>query len=156
MTESKLISHAKRELELKGFKFYGKDDPFNNIMLESVMELIQTFSDQGHSGSSAPWCLDLFTQLALFKPLTPLTGADDEWNDISGDIMDFSVKLYQNNRFSRVFKDSEGKAYDTEGKVFIDPNGAYFTSRDSRVYITFPYTPQTQYVKTDVDGNPLT
>lgn len=155
---SRLVEHAKRELEASGYKLYGKDSELNNMIIESVMELIQTFSDQGHSGASAPYCLDLFTKLALFKPLSPLTGEDSEWNNISGemsDLMDLKLVLYQNNRCSKVFKDGDGKAYNIEGKVFISPDGAYFTSRDSRVYITFPYTPETQYVKVDKDGNPL-
>lgn len=37
--------------------------------------------------------------------------------------------------------------YDTEGRVFCDPDGICYTNRDSRVDITFPYTPKTEYVK---------
>jgi len=61
-------------------------------------------------------------------------------------------KLYQNKRCGRVFKDESG-AYDIDGKVFYewytDENGekfkSHYTSRDSRVPVTFPYRPTTVY-----------
>jgi hypothetical protein len=52
-----------------------------------------------------------------------------------------------------VFKDNTG-AYDGEGIVFYDwytdkETGekfkSYFTSRESRVSVTFPYTPEKEY-----------
>lgn len=101
------------------------------------------FSKQGHSGFSAPYCVETFRKLALHEPLVPLSGADDEWNEVSDG-------MWQNNRCSHVFKDADGKAYDIEGRIFREPNGACYTSRDSRVYIEFPYTPKREYV--DVQG----
>jgi len=70
--------------------------------------------------------------------------------------------VYQNKRCSRIFKGSDGRAYDIEGKVFWewyerelypDEEGypgtikdtRSFTSCDSRVYVEFPYTPNTVY-----------
>jgi len=46
----------------------------------------------------------------------------------------------------QVFKDADGRAYDIDGRVFREPNGCCYTSSDSRVYITFPYRPKTEYV----------
>lgn len=66
-----------------------------------------------------------------FGPLSPLTGEDSEWNEIG-------EGRFQNRRSSRVFKDEDGRAYDIEGRVFRDGAGCY-TSRDSRVYVEFPY-----------------
>jgi hypothetical protein len=71
-----------------------------------------------------------------FEPLTPLTGEDNEWNQIKDN-------LYQNRRSPRVFKE-DGQAYDIDGIVFRDPDGCYVTNKDSRVNITFPYTPVTE------------
>ena len=63
-------------------------------------------------------------------------------------------ETYQNKRFSRVFKEGkDGQAYDMQGKVFVEPDGCSYTSRDSRVYIEFPYVPHTEYVKVEMNEN---
>jgi len=80
----------------------------------------------------------------MFKPWSPLTGEDNEWNEI-GD------GLEQNRRCSHVFR-QDGEAYDINGKVFTDADGGSYTSIDSRVPVTFPYTPETEYV-TVTEGN---
>jgi hypothetical protein len=79
-----------------------------------------------------------------------LTGEDWEWSDVRHN-SDGSIH-YQNKRCSHVFKDETG-AYDINGKVFYewytDENGekfkSHYTSRDSRVPVTFPYIPTTVY-----------
>ena len=79
--------------------------------------------------------------MAAFEPWGPLTGEDHEWGEpINGD------GTQQNRRCSHVFRDAEGRAYDIQGKVFTDPDGCSYTSQDSRVNVTFPYTPHTEYV----------
>ena len=55
---------------------------------------------------------------------------------------------------SHVFKDKEG-SYDIDGKVFYDwytgDDGekykSYYTCKESRVKVEFPYTPKTEYVE---------
>ena len=124
-----LVAYAKDELKI----LIDSDDSYDNLMAASVIELIQTFSNQGHSGFSAPWCIKIFSRLANFKPLDPLTGEDDEWNQIRED-------LYQNKRYSSVFKDADGKAYDIDARVISNDGGeTWYTNRDSRVFIEFPY-----------------
>jgi hypothetical protein len=115
----------------------------NAYMVENVLELLDVFEKQGHSGSSAPYCINLFTTLANHNPLTPLTGDDSEWNDVTAL---GTEPCYQNNRCSSVFKDSDGRAYNIRGRIFKNQDGVCFTNRDSRVYIEFPYTPHTEYV----------
>ena len=136
---SNLKKHAERELKLLGYNLDDKEEGMNKWMMESLLELIDVFAKQGHSGFSADYCANTFKKLALFEPLTPLTGNDDEWNEVGSDV-------WQNNRCSTVFKDNDGKAYDINGKVFREPNGRCFSSKDSHVYINFPYTPKTEYV----------
>jgi hypothetical protein len=77
----------------------------------------------------------------MFEPIAPLTGEDWEWNDTGHG-------TFQNKRASHVFKDYDGNTYDIEGKVFWEWSGtkeepykSYYTCRDSRVPVTFPYTP---------------
>lgn len=142
---SNLLDHAKRELAALGYK-EGEEGP-NGWMYGNVIELIGVFAKQGHSGGSAPHCIQLFEKLARFEPLKPLTGEDSEWHDVS----EHSGRTtFQNVRCSHVFKDENG-TYDIEGKVFVYPDGGAFTNGDSRVTITFPYTPKTEYVQVTED-----
>ena len=44
------------------------------------------------------------------------------------------------------------EVYDMDGRVFREPNGTCYTSRNSRVDITFPYTPTTEYVDVEAEA----
>ncbi len=144
-------THAQREFHAAGW--LNDDGSFKDEMQETicthVMKLLEVFSEEGHSGSSAPYAVNLFEKLALFEPLVPLTGEDWEWNDVGNGTL-------QNNRCSHVFKQAnrfDGQAYDIDAVIFYDwytdENGeqhkSYFTSRDSCKPITFPYTPSRVY-----------
>jgi hypothetical protein len=152
-----LINHAWNEFIAAGWCNEAKD--FNDEMQEDicmhVLKLLKVFSEEGHSGTSAPYAINLFSTLAYFKPLTPLTGEDWEWNDVSEFNGLEDSPLYQNKRCSSVFKDNTG-AYDIEGIIFYDwctdeKTGekfkTYFTSRESRVPVTFPHSPKSEYVE---------
>lgn len=140
-------NHAWREF--KAAKWCDENGKFADEMQElickHVLKLLEVFDAEGHSGSSAPYALNTFKRLAMFEPIAPLTGEDSEWNDVGhygGGIH------YQNNRLSSVFKDEDGQAYWMDGKVFWEwfkcEDGkmikTYFTNRESRVYITFPWS----------------
>jgi hypothetical protein len=127
-----LVEHAKREFEALG---WPGDCDMQAMVCDNVIELIEAFSKQGHSGSSAPYVLNIFEQLARFNPIAPLTGEDNEWTDVA---KENGEPLYQNNRDSEVFKNNEG-AYWISGKIFRDKDGCTYTSRDSRVSVTFPW-----------------
>lgn len=146
---SNLHSHALAEFRAAGWT--DADGKFNDEMQEDickhVLELLKVFSDEGHSGSTAPYTVNLFKKLAMFEPIVPLTGEDWEWHEPSPGV-------FQNIRCSRVFKQADrfnGQAYDIEGRVFREPTGACYTGAESRVPVTFPYTPKTEYV--DVSGD---
>lgn len=142
--ESHLIAHAKREFLAMGYEPPSSTSPADpNLWIQqNILELLKVFADQGHSGFSASYCIDLFTKLARYEPLCPLSGADDEWVDVGHG-------LEQNKRCSKVFR-QDGKAYNIDGKVFMLPDGGTYTSAESRVYITFPYMPKTEYVEVDL------
>ena len=138
------ITKAKREFLAAGYipLEQEQEEGPNKWIQENVLELLEVFVRQGHSGFSAPHAVEVFRKLALHKPLVPLTGDDAEWNEI-GD------GAFQNNRCAHVFKSPDrfnGQAYDMNGKVFREPNGVCYTSSKSAVPITFPYTPTTRYV----------
>lgn len=136
-----LIDHAKRELDIIGLR-EDSDDEMNVAMRNHLLQLVEEFSAEGHSGFSANYALSILNKVLAFKPLTELTGEDSEWEEVADD-------LYQNKRAPDVFKNANG-AYWTQGIVFwewfsspdIDdgkPYKTYFTSRDSRVPVTFPW-----------------
>lgn len=109
------------------------------LICKQVLELLEIFSKHGHSGTSAPYATNLFKELALFKPLVPLTGEDWEWVEVG-------EKEWQNKRCFHVFKGADGRAYDNDGKIFREPDGVCYITGKSRVYITFPYIPKSEYV----------
>jgi len=138
-----LLSYAESELDHIGLT---EEDEYNGMMRKHILHMIKEFADEGHSGFSAQYAIDILSKLLSFKPLTPLTGEDDEWCDVS----EYSgTTTYQNKRCSSVFKEGkDGEAYNIDGKVFWewykDEDGnafkSYYGCRDSRVPVTFPYT----------------
>lgn len=163
---SGLLDHAYAEFRAAGW--IGEDGKFKDEMQQSmcddIIELLTVFSQQGHSGFSASYAIELFEKLAKFKPLVPLSGDDSEWNEVSDGV-------FQNKRCSSVFKQADrfnGQAYDINGIVFYEyvtrdlvegedgypgqtKDKTYFTSSASFVPITFPYTPETKYVEWPMD-----
>ncbi len=151
---SNMLKWAENELRLAGYDKDDEEDGPNRWLAEGTLELLKVFSDQGHSGMSSPYAVALFEKLASWKPIAPLTGADDEWNNVG-------EGTWQNRRNSAVFKKEDGQAYWMDGRVFwewfsapdIDdgkPYKTYFTSFDSRVNVEFPWTqpdkPEFQFV----------
>lgn len=136
-----MITWAKNELALAGYSESDTEEGPNKWLRENTLELLKVFCEQGHIGFSAPYVVGQFSRLASWRPLTPLTGADDEWGtDTAPD---------QNNRFTEVFIDDDGQAFWTRGIVFWrwvedeETEGRYksfFTNIKSRVYIEFPFT----------------
>lgn len=133
---SNLEKFAYDELTRAGL--FDQDGDYGGMLGKAVMDMVKVFADEGHSGMSASIAIAAFEKVARFEPLTPLTGADDEWNEVC-------PGEFQNRRCPHVFKDATG-AYDATGRIFREPSGACYQSRDSRVAITFPYTPKREYV----------
>lgn len=130
-----LVEHAKTELALLRS---GEPDEMQDMIERDILQIVEIFERQEHSGSSGSYALGILKQVLDFEPITPLTGADDEWNEVG-------EGRWQNRRCSHVFKDASG-AYDIRGRIFREPDGACFTSRDSRVAVAFPYRPKSEYV----------
>ena len=130
---SNLVDYAKRELD---YCFPDKSDNLQQMAIKNVLELLETFSNQGHSGLSAPYVLDLFNRLAHWKPIKPLTGEEEEWYEAEGE-----NNSQQNKRCSAVFRENydNSTAVNIEGKVFIDKDGYGYTNHNSHVPVTFPY-----------------
>ena len=143
-------THAMNEFRIAGWidENGNYTDEMQGCICDHLLKLLDAFAEEGHSGSSAPYTINLFKKLAMFETITPLTGVDDEWHKVT----DGGVIVYQNKRNGAVFKQSDrfdGQAYWLDGKVFwswakSDYDGEMFkscyTSRDSLVPITFPWT----------------
>ena len=128
---SNLVDYAKEELKRIGMIDSG--EPYNEEVAKAILDLIELFASQGHSGFTASYTVNAFKRLAMYKPLSPLTGKDNEWNEIE-------PGFYQNKRYSAVFKEKDGKVYNCEGKIFTDDGGkSWYTSKDLYIEITFPY-----------------
>ena len=125
-SDSNLVKWAYSEFERLGWD----DDGMNQMMAEGVMEIVQSFSNHGHSGFSANYAANLINRLLRWKPISELTGDESEWEG------------HQNKRYPGVFRNDDGTAYWIEGRIFSDDGGeTWFTSRDSFVDITFPWFP---------------
>jgi len=143
--------HAMLEFRAAGWTDeHGKfKDEMQEAICKHVLELLDAFHREGHSGTTAPYTIDLFKKLAMFEPVAPLTGEDWEWVNVAEQN---GGPLWQNKRCSHVFKDNDG-AYDIDGIIFYDwytnekgeKRKSYFTGQGSRVPVTFPYVPKSEY-----------
>lgn len=148
-----LLEYAKDELNRIGMTADG--DEYNAMMRRHILHMVEEFAKEGHSGSSASCAMGCLEKLLRYEPLSPLTGEDSEWLDVSPCYGD--NPCWQNKRCPRVFKEADGKAYDTAGFVFwswdTDEKGnkfkLHYTNKNSRRYIEFPYSPKTEYVEDD-------
>ena len=103
-----IMEKAKKELSL--LDWTDDKEVYDGMLSKAVIELLECFCKQRHSGASAWSTLHVFNRLAKLKPLTPLTGKDDEWREIPG--FKQGTTEYQNKRWSSLFKDKkDGKAY---------------------------------------------
>lgn len=128
-----ITAYAEEELRRAGW--FKEDGLYGDMMGKAVMRQVRLFSIEGHSGMSAGIASNLAQTVCMFRPLTPLTGEDDEWGEPHD-----NEGTQQNKRFSAIFRKKDGSAYNIEGRVFREPNGATYTSRDSRLPVTFPWT----------------
>lgn len=123
------VDYAKSELA----RIPHDEDGVQSFMDKTILEIVEKFSEQGHSGFSASYAISVLERLLRFKPLSPLTGEEDEWNEVV-------PGLAQNKRCSSVFKNADGTAHDIDAIVVSDNGGiTWFASGRFRKEVTFPY-----------------
>ena len=137
-------SHAYHELVMLERACKDEDGlKMQKEVTRDVLELLDVFSKQGHSGFSASYVMGLFKRLVDHKPLSPLTGNDDEW---SVDL-DTDDKTQQNLRCPSLFRQNHDNstAHFVDDVIFSDNGGVtWFTSsmdRDYKTPVTFPCMP---------------
>lgn len=119
-----LIEHARAELTRINF---GDED--TGVMLG----ILSLFFNQWDSGGAVSCVAPLVPRLLAGQPLSPLTGADDEWF-----IHDQADNCYaQNIRCGSVFKHRDGTCVDIDAP-------------DPQAPISFPYDPATREVRPPV------
>jgi hypothetical protein len=140
---SNLVAYAKSELEAAGL--FSEESVYGGEIGKAVMELMEVFAKQGHSGGSAPKVAYLFQHLANYKPLSPITGEDQEW-------MEAGEGVFQNRRCLALFKKGkDGKPYYLNAIIWREEDdGSQFTGTvegiPSRQFVRLPFTPKSFYV----------
>lgn len=105
--KSRLVQHARRELQLAGL---FASDKYSGMLGPAVLKLVEVFAAQGHSGMSAHVTIDLFSRVASFKALTPITSRKSEWRKLARDEIGRDG-VWQSLRQSSLFSENGGKTY---------------------------------------------
>lgn len=124
---SNLVDHAVRELDIVAPVDTSADDAGYNwahSIRNAVLDLVQLFADQGHSGMSAALTVDTFVKLARFEALSPITDDPQDWIEVGPEV-------WQCRRQSNAFSNDGGKTYTT-----LETGGEVFTSKDHTEKLT--------------------
>jgi hypothetical protein len=106
LNESPLLLHSEDELKRAGL--FNKDADYEGMIAYAVMDLMKTFTNQGHSGFSAGMVREIFNKLSNWETLTPITSDPNEWNDVS-EMSD--QPFWQNKRNPCFFSQDGGKTW---------------------------------------------
>jgi hypothetical protein len=164
--ESNLVRFARNELDrlLKdGEDVDEESNEMQKCINEDILEVVRVFSRQNHSGFSAGYALNMLKRLLDFKPIQPLTGEDDEWNECGWTVEEGKKRVFQNRRCSSVFKTVDIETGETEAtyndRYVISDNGGITWFYSSHMLkqigltnaITFPFkvpeNPKRIYIK---------
>lgn len=148
-----LVDHAEYELASAGL--FNVDADYDGEIGLAVIALIRLLAAQRHSGHGAAMTIDLFTKLASFKPLTPLTSNPDEWIDRTEES---GEPMWQSKRSPSVFSRDGGKTwYDLDAqkprivclcgstrfyKAFQEAN--YRETMDGKIVLSVGFYPHAQ------------
>jgi len=107
-----LYQHALRELKLAGL--FDSDADYGGMMGKAVMDMVEAFCKQGHSGGSASIVLQIMPKLLKFENLTPITSSPDDWMNVCeyyGTDKGFKEDMWQCKRNPALFSTDGGKTY---------------------------------------------
>jgi hypothetical protein len=111
--DENLIDFAKFELKAAGMLNLEETDDaadnWDNLTAEAVLELIEVFNGQDHSGFSAQVTVEVFQKLAKYQPLSELTDNPEEWMDIAE--TSGGHGMWQSRRNPSVFSEDAGEHY---------------------------------------------
>ena len=165
MSNTKKFAETELDIIVK-----SKTDPENRPLVEpfipEILALIEKFGNSGQSGGSAPFVAKALSstieKLCLQEPICPITGIDEEWNDVSG--FGDGKQMWQNKRCSALFKYENGDVYYADAIIKKTQGGScwsgsfwlnkkdYLTGnrdlmiRSSQQIRGFPFVPKTFYI----------
>lgn len=136
-----LIQYAESELA----RIPKDEDGMQDLVNHDILEIVKMFAEQGHIGLPSNYVISKLERLLRFKPISPLTGAEDEWYEVCSSRN--GVHTYRNKRCSSVFKDVNAQGNVIRCKDYdwfsVSDNGGITWFRSSRFSksVTFPYLP---------------
>lgn len=116
----------------------------------AVTRMYLALNGSARSENMSEVCLEVLNQLVHGWPLTPLLGTDDEWE------WNEAKDLAQNKRYHWVFKNPDGKVWDTNSLWFQRPDGLRYLDASRFEDVEFPYTPTTRTISVDEFGGGIT
>ena len=175
------IDRAKKELERCGYTPLDQpqEDGPDKWIQESVLELLEVFSKQGHSGFSASYCINMFEKLASGKLLQPVKNISEF--DFDNESINVEGTNFQSSLISSVFaeKTEDGvmsayyldavvfseKVMNSETKEYFDstftgsvdiyhPVHKSFYTISSSQKIHLPWMPKTDYIHLKENRDP--
>lgn len=157
--EKEIEMACQREKDNAAEVGHEEDAEYGIACYKSALKAFKSLLEDGHSGMSISITRQILNQLLLGEPLSPITGEEDEWEDVSYEGMpERVIEKYQNKRMSSLFKyvytDGivkysdvqrvtcyESSHDDTHGGVQFQ-NGFISRVIDKVKPITLPYVPQ--------------
>jgi hypothetical protein len=103
-----LILRAEAEFKLLGKLENKLDAELETWLHKDVLDLLYTFSRQGHSGGTAEEMITLFNRLVRFGILSPINDNPEDWEDKSKQT---GRPLWQNRRLTSCFSEDGGKTF---------------------------------------------
>jgi hypothetical protein len=142
---------AEKEIELA---HENEDDFYSSGCYQSALKAYKSLLEDGHSGMSIMLTKQILNRLIDGKPLTALSGEDDEWDYFKYSMDEDGVIVSQNKRYTSLFKyvDLKGTVkYKDIDRVrcynLNHPNAAFSSGLISKVIdemypIEMPYYPE--------------
>lgn len=137
-----MLEFAKWQLDKLLEKCKDEDSKImQNMMNNDVLELLKVFSEQGHSGFSAPIAIRLFSKLANHKLITEIEDNPEDWDENG-----------QHKHIPSVFKRKDGTCYYLYGTYFAEPDSDnfFYNGMCSKTDVHFPLKPsdlETKYIR---------
>ena len=140
-----MVSYAESELSRIKKSNDSETNEMQDLMNNQILEIVKVFAEQDNSGFSAGYELSILDRLLRFKPISPLTGEDDEWEKVG-------TGVYQNKRCSSVFRNKDGTFEDIDAVTVSDNGGiTWFKGGGFRKKVEFPYYPPTHPEKVYIE-----
>lgn len=146
--------HFEKELKILESSLKEGESLIISDFVDDIYNIIDKFEKQGHSGGSAPYSAEVLSstikRILTWQTLSDLTGADDEWNEITKECAGHTT--FQNIRNSAVFKHGEEhRPYYLDAIIFQgEDEWDTFTGTvedvRSKQYFLFPFTPKKFYI----------